>query len=404
MRLRHLVPGLGLAAFALFATLPGHAASIAFSNPSCNSFTFSDLGSGTFSVSCNLPSVPVCTLAASTTTPTIGTPVALTATCSDSPFGWIWTGTAASCGTSSSKCNDTQTAAGPKTYTVFAGNSVGRGPIASVTVNWSQPTNPPSGCTVTRTTPSNGTLPTGGGSITLTASCSGGSQPTSWNWRKNGQATAITSSTYSETLPANTQNAATTYSYDAQACIGTTCTPFTAPVTTVVVGGVAPVGFCGQYSDVRFIDLIWGSHVDTSASVTINSGTVLVGRLVVPASATSPIDGPGLLSVVEFQGPTADRLMSISTQSCDFRGYVPGSNHPAADPSGANGPLAWAAGVTTSNQFLLAGDPPGMFPVKPLLTPGQTYYVNLRTIIFGTGQNSCWTGNCDVRITVNPPR
>ena len=45
------------------------AATVSFSNPSCSSFTFTDLGGGTYSVLCNLPTVPVCTLTASSLTP-----------------------------------------------------------------------------------------------------------------------------------------------------------------------------------------------------------------------------------------------------------------------------------------------------------------------------------------------
>lgn len=405
MRIRSLLSGLAAAAcVVLLQPVPAaSAASISFSNGSCTSYSLTDLGGGTFTITCNLPSVPVCTIGASSTTPTTGTTLTLTATCSDGPYGWLWTGASSPCGTGSNVCTDTQANAGAKTYTVFGGNGVGHGPVASITVNWSAPTNPPTGCTITRTTPANGQLPTTGGAITLTASCTGGSAPTSWQWRKNGVATSVTTATYNETLPANTNTAATTYSYDARACVNGNCGAYTSPVTTVTVAGTAPVGFCSQYSDVRFIDLNWGNPpVDTAGTVQLNVGTIIVARLNVPTSATSPGDIPGTISMVEFMGPTANRVMTLSTQPCDFRGYSPGY-FPPPDATGANGPMRWEGGINPNMLFLLANDPPG-FPPKPLLAPGTTYYVNLQTIHSATGLNSCPTNSCDVRFTVDPPR
>jgi hypothetical protein len=108
------------------------------------------------------------------------------------------------------------------------------------------------------------------------------------------------------------------------------------------------------------------------------------------------------MSIVEYQGPTAERVMTLSSTPCDFRGWTPGVNFPAGDPTGVNGPLAWGGGINPGIFYLLTGDPPG-FPPKPLLTPGQTYYINLQTIQWSNGQNSCGNPSCDVRITVNPP-
>jgi hypothetical protein len=395
--LRCVGAAIALVAATFVAAPATHAASVSFSNSACTSFSLTDLGGGAFTVTCNLPSVPVCTLQASSATPTTGSTLTLTANCTSTPYGWLWTG--ATCSTGSAVCTDSQTSAGSKTYTVFGGNGVGQGPVASVTVNWSAPSNPPTGCTITRTAPANGLLPTTGGSITLNASCSGGSAPTSFVWRKNGTATSVTGAAYTETLPGNSNSASVTYSYDVQGCIGSACSAASAPPTTVSVSGTAPVGFCSQYNDVRFVDLNWGSPpVDTSSTVMLVPGTIIVGRLAVPAGATSPANSPGLMSVVEFQGPTSDRIMTLSTQPCDFRGFSPGVG-PTPDPTGATAAIYWAQGINPQIQFLLAGDP----PTKPLLTPGTLYYVNIQTTNFYSGIGSCNTSSCDIRITVNPP-
>jgi hypothetical protein len=124
---------------------------------------------------------------------------------------------------------------------------------------------------------------------------------------------------------------------------------------------------------------------------------VLVGRIVVPSHATGTL-APGVISAVEFVNAPADRMMTLSTAACDFRGFQPGV-FPPADPSGTTRPLAWAFGINPNIMFAL----PGMPGTHPKLIPGQVYYVNIRNVYFGSGQSSCTTEECNVRITVNAP-
>ena len=187
-------------------------------------------------------------------------------------------------------------------------------------------------------------------------------------------------------------------------CAGTACA--NEVTTTFTVAGSTPVGFCGQYADVRFITLNWGGFVDTVGTQSnIQPGTVLVGVLNVPTGVSSPLNSPGVVSIVEFSGPTAERVMSISPQPCDFRNFVPGASptFPPLDASGTSAPMAWGGGINPGIQYLFDGDPPGFAPAKPLLTRGSTYYVNLQTIRSSDGLNSCSSSTCDVRITVNTP-
>jgi hypothetical protein len=287
---------------------------------------------------------------------------------------------------------------------------MGAGPVASVTVNWTAPSNPPTGCTVQRTTPASGTLPTTGGAITLTGSCTGGAAPTSWEWRRNGTATTATAATYNETLPANTGTAAVTYSYDARACVGGACSAWTTPVTTVTVSGSAPVGFCSQYTDVRFADIQWGTTSNPVTTLTthdngaINPGTLYVVRINVPAGATSPTDAAGTVEAVEFPDAPAERITTLSSQPCDFRGFSPGMpSWPAPDPTGANGPLSWSGGNVPAVAFLFQGDPQ-TFPPVAQIVPGQSYYLNIRTIRASDGLNSCNAPSCNLKIVLRIPR
>ena len=72
-----------------------------------------------------------------------------------------------------------------------------------------------------------------------------------------------------DTLPANTGKCGRHATPTAvTACSGGACAPEV--ITTFTVSGSAPVGFCGQFSDVRFVDLNWGNPpVDTYGGVNL---------------------------------------------------------------------------------------------------------------------------------------
>jgi hypothetical protein len=401
--LRFFAASLATAAFALALPAPAPAATVNFSNPSCASFSFTDLGGGSYSIRCNLPSVPVCTIAASSLTPATGSSLTLTATCTGDAFGWLWTGPATACSTYSPVCTDTQATAGAKTYTVFGGNGVGQGPVASVTVNWTTPTTPPTGCAVTRTTPSSGTLPQTGGAVQLNGACSGGSAVTAWEWRKNGATVSSqTTAQYAETLPANAGTSAITYSYEARACAGASCSAWTTPLTTVSVSGTTvSAGFCSQFPEVTIFDLPWAgtgtNPIDTAAFPPgFEPNRIYVGKLTVPAGAV-PLSSPGSVTFVEHVDGQAQRVMSISSEACDFRGFVPGSAS-LTDPTGANYPLKWSNDINPQIFYQL-----GSSLFNAVLTPGKTYFVNIRNVNWNTGAQSCFTATCNGRFNVRAP-
>ena len=117
-----------------------------------------------------LPTAPVCNLFASSNNPTINSNVTLSASCTGNPTSYAWT----NCTSNGAACNATAANAGAVTYSVVASNSAGNSAPATVQVTWQNPA-PPS-CTVSA---SNST-PMAGGTVTLTASCSG--SPTSFVW------------------------------------------------------------------------------------------------------------------------------------------------------------------------------------------------------------------------------
>jgi len=380
------------------------AATLSVDIPGCSQVSLSGQGSS-YTISCTQAAM-TCVAQSNSNTPTGGSAAMLSVACSPAATAVTWSASrdcTTPTGGAVGQASVTEVVGGRScVYTADASapNFTGS---ASVAVVWQgsstqPPANAPSGCAVTRN-PTSGSVATTGGSISMSASCSGGGAVTSWSWRKNATTGWSVAKGPTDTLPANTGSAAVTYTYGVTACSNGACA--SEVQTTFTVAGSAPVGFCGQLGDVEFVDLNWGN---TPTDVTIPPGRTIVGRLAVPANASSPLNQAGLVTVAEYVGSQADRVMTISSAPCDFRGWTAGQNFPAQDPTGANGPMAWVTGINPSRQFLLAGDPPGNSPPKPLLNPGQTYYVNLQTIWYTTGQNSCPTTNCGVRFTVNTPR
>jgi hypothetical protein len=123
------------ASVATFVAAPVRSATFVLDKPDCVDFSVSG-SAGSYTVACAVSAVPVCQLRAVPANPVAGSTVTLVAACSGSPFGWIFTGTSTSCGTTSPTCTDTVGTAGPRTYTVLGGNGAGRGPVASLTVTW----------------------------------------------------------------------------------------------------------------------------------------------------------------------------------------------------------------------------------------------------------------------------
>ena len=115
--------------------------------------------------------IPVCSLLASNYTPTVGTQVVLSASCTGNPTAFIWSGLTCS----AIQCATTSSASGMQTYSVSASNAAGTGAVAYVAVNWQSGAPVPS-CTLSASNP---TPPTGS-TVTISASCT--NSPTSFVW------------------------------------------------------------------------------------------------------------------------------------------------------------------------------------------------------------------------------
>jgi len=130
------------AAWALAGAVPANAANFSYEDPQCADFSVTGTGPA-YTLQCSLIATPACQLKAYPPNPTAGSQVSLVASCTGSPFGWIFTkgpsiaSQAQICDTSSSACVDSVPTAGTTLiYTVLGGNAAGRGPVAAVTVTW----------------------------------------------------------------------------------------------------------------------------------------------------------------------------------------------------------------------------------------------------------------------------
>ena len=302
-----------------------------------------------------LPQPPACTLSASSSTPSVGQVVTITASCTNSPTSYTWK---AGCTSTTSSCTDSATAAGAKVYTMSATNAVGNSPDASITVNWQPlPTAVPS-CTLT----SSDLSPFTGSNITLTATCT--NSPASYTWSG---------------CSSTTNTCTTTASSAGNVTYGVIATNVLGPSTqaTVSVNWQQSTGgqnFCG--ANTSYVDITWGAAGPrngrwlTSDYGGFPQGKVFVFSITVPVGTPHSVYGQ-TFAPAEYQGPPAPRSMTLSENACDFGPTV-------LDAQGGTAPL------TTFN----VGGPPGVS-----LTPGKTYYFNLRN-------DNCGQSSCDMSVSI----
>ena len=302
---------------------------------------------------------PVCSATASDVAPYVGATITLVAHCTGNPTSYVWSGC-----TGGGHCSATSSVAGVQTYSVVASNASGSSAPAAVSVSWQQ-LPPPPVCSLIVT--ANSDLPVVNSLALLTAVCS--NTPSSYNWTGCGSGNnqcgarspvaGVQMYSVSATNPGGT-GAAANASVDWQS------------------SPAAPPGFCGQFPSFLFTDEGWTGTRLVTRDFTDDPGFawngVWVVKLTVPPGAMSTQHG-GVV-VAEFGGQPTARQTTLSRFPCDFR---------ATDPTGNNGPLSQANGVTTSLIFGLGASSGGV----PGLTPGNVYYVNVRNWDVNSASISC---------------
>lgn len=319
--------------------------------------------------------MPSCTLSASNPTPGTGSTVTISASCTNSPTNFLWSG----CASNGPNCTDSMTVAGTKEYTLVASNGAGAGNTASVLVEWTGPVTAPPVCTIAASS----ATPTVGQSVTLTATCNGA--PASYEW------TNCTANATSNTCIASAAAAGqVTYYVAGINSIGKgTAAGVTVNWQAGGGGGGGGADFCGSYPNVIRIPVTWG---DYSRYTTRNLGGfqadgVLVFSITVPATPAS-YAATGYTSLAEFGGPPALRTMTVSKSACDFR---------PVDPTGANGPYEASYGKQVTIYWNVGTQPLA-------LQPGQTYHFSVRNTDYSGAVQDCngqddGLGVCDAGIS-----
>jgi hypothetical protein len=253
-----------------------------------------------------------------------------------------------------------------------AANGSGTGAPATTLVNWQPPPTAAPSCTLT---PSNNT-PYTGQTITLTASCT--QAPTNYVWTNCTLASGNTCQATSSVVGPQS------YSVTASNAQFGSGAPAVASVTwQQAVGGQ---DFCGSYQNVVRLSKSWG---DNAPIYTYTAGNFAANGVIVVSfvAGSGNYANAGSTQVAEFNGIPAFRQINISKSSCDFR---------SVDPTGTSGPYVMAQGSLSPHISWNVGRPPVS------LTPGQTYYVNIRNWLDGFGQ-TCSVGSCNAIIQFNWP-
>jgi hypothetical protein len=342
--------------------------------------------------------------------------VTLHGVCTGAATSYSWTRNGTAVGTNAVDSSDTppvNTTGSPVSYTYALNACNGAsctGPVSNVnTVVTVAAAAVPSGCTVT-ISPTGGNFSSAGGTAQMGVTCTGGGPTfTQFNWRKsvNGGAFATfgtNAANQTDSLPNNTGASPVTYDYDVQVCNAAGCgarVP-TPPGARFTVAGTVSAGLCGQYTGgVEQMDLPWppsGDTIYTPQGGGFNGSGVFVGVLSIPAGATSATQ-LGQINWGEYGDPPANRVVTVSTQACDFRtGWAGGFQ---VDSSTATAPLTWLAGQTGGVIYSI-GTQTASATGQPKLQAGMTYYFNVinKDIL---GNNTCGTSTCNMVIQNRAP-
>jgi len=323
---------------------------------------------------------PVCTVTPTSTTPTPGASITLTANCANGATSFLWVG----CNSTQSTCVTSQASAGPATYTVHVANATGAGAPASASVNWTvgpPPNSVTPKCSI-ETTPR---FPAVNTTLVLKAVCTPAAATYQWTQCPVGSPNNCAAPPGCGVSASDTCNVTSNSAGNASYIVSGTNAAGTGPwVQSAVEWQSSPgsrPGFCGEYERVKFFTMPWGSltRFTTAQYGGFTPETVFVMAMTVP-STPGTYSAPGNTSLAEYNGPPSYRHMTLSTTQCDFR---------APDPTGMNGPLAANAGTVAYIPWNVGAAPAA-------LVPGQTYYFSFRNM-------SCGQDSCEASTTTNWP-
>jgi hypothetical protein len=365
-----------LASTLAMSSLPAQGANITVTDSSCGSFTATPDGQGNIAIVCGNggSGVPSGCSVTGPTTGSVGQSITLGVSCTSggAPTGWQWGGGHCA-GVATATCAGTESSAGAVTYTVIPSNSSGAGAQVSKQVTWSVGAVAPSGCSLT---PATTNLPAGGGSVTLTANCTGGTVPithTLAGGAFNNMSAQQTTLGVGVQFTANV-SASSTISGTASNGGGSTSDGS----ASITVGGGGGGGYANctaqGFTAVGTQTLTWGQSVQLTQSGP-NPGQVWV-LAITPPIGTVASNNLGAIQAAEYGGNSITKQMTLSTTPCDFAT-----------------PLKQSNGTTTRMYYDVVGR-------GGMMTPGTTYYISIRNWSLDFNNWSC-DSTCGTAVMLN---
>jgi hypothetical protein len=239
----------------------------------------------------------------------------------------------------------------------------------------------PSGCSLT---PNPGSLPAGGGNVTLTASCTGGGAPTSYAWTGPGVATPTAT-------PSQIVNIAAAAAFSVTPSNGGgNGNTANANVTVGSTGGpdCSPQGF----TKTNFIDIPWSTttphQFNTQTGGGVNQATAIVIHLGAAPAGTVLVGPNGHVTISEFGDPAAWRQFALSTKACDWTNTIGSPWYLQPDSNSGD----WSLQV-------------GAVPVygyhQLTMQAGVDYYINIKNYTSG-GTPTCGA-SCNMTVNWTKP-
>ena len=278
---------------------------------------------------------PVCTITSGMPFPTVGTPVTLTATCTNAPTVFAWV----NCTGTGNTCVATATAVGTQNYALIPSNALGAGAQATLSLNWQLSATGAPVCTVT----SSAAQVALGSVLRLTGNCS--QSPTQFQWMACSPLLLDICNVLSECpatsatcQPIGTQQATVYYALIARNAAGasakagtqvewtssggtSTPPPSTSPTptcnlspssTTPAVGSTLTLTALCTNSPTGYT---WTGCSSSSSTCTISEANAGLRSYTVTARNASGVGSPAQADVNWQQPPTAPPVCSVSAST-----------------------------------------------------------------------------------------
>lgn len=263
---------------------------------------------------------PSCSVSASTSTPPVGSTLALNSACTNNPTAFLWV----NCSSTSAKCSISRSTAGAVPYTLYSANDKGPGDPQTISVTWGATPPPNPGDPVPVCTLYASDLnPKVGTAIRLIASCTG--NPTSFTW---GGGTVCTEGIYCQVT--STTAGSNTYSVQGTNAAGTSATAYVTVTWTDTTTPAVPVcsvqASNGSPSVGTSITLnalcsngpttyTWTGCTSTGSSCTDSAANVGSKTYTVAAANASGSGQPASITVDWVAVPTQPPVCQVSASS-----------------------------------------------------------------------------------------